>query len=280
VTRGLGRGVAVSAVVNGGRPKSSPASPWVSELLLGPPGDDLKSDRVASELERQILSGRLRPGERLPTEGELGEMLGVSRSVVRDAVRTLVARGLVTVRQGSGMTVAEPSDQAFTRALLALLGRSDLTMNDVITARATIEIRLVPLAAESGTEEDWEALERSLEEFTQAVERRDWGVARDAHLAFHVGLIKALHQPALELFLKPMAEVILISSAPPRWNVKRDWEVPTHRPILYGLKARDPERTERAMIDHFAATTDPRRYKRFRERLFREVLSDLPWFRS
>lgn len=259
--------------------RGRPASEAASTLLLGQLNDDLKSDRVASELERQILSGQLEPGRRLPTEGELCEMLGVSRSVVRDAIRTLTARGLVTVRQGSGMTVAEPSDEAFTRALLALLGRSDLTMGDVITARATIEIRLIPLAAESATDDDFEALERALEDFAVAVKNADWEVARDTHLAFHVGLIEALHQPALELFLKPMAEIILVSSTPPRHDVKRDWEVPVHRPILESLKARDPERAERAMIDHFDATDGSSRYKGFRERKFSQVFVDLPWSR-
>ena len=116
--------------------------------------DELKSERLVSALEQKILSGRLPAGARLPTEGELCDYLHVSRSVVRDAIRALVARGLVTVRQGRGMSVAMPSDAAFSRALLVLLARSDLTMGDVFLARASIETRLVALAAKSGTDED------------------------------------------------------------------------------------------------------------------------------
>ena len=185
------------------------------------PRDELKSDRVASELERRILGGELEPGARLPTEGELGEILGVSRSVVRDAIRTLVARGLVTVRQGQGMAVAEPSDAAFGQALIALLARSDLTMGDVIDARATIETRLVPLAARAGEKRDWEHLDEVCTAFEEAVEASDWEVVRRTHLEFHLGLMRALHQPALEMFLTPMTEIILVSSTPPRPAAKR-----------------------------------------------------------
>src|SRR5262249_41773883 len=77
------------------------------------PGWPTISQYVASQITGEILRGDLRPGERLPTEAKLGEILGVSRSVVRDAVRTLAARGLVTVRQGTGTVVASPTDAAY-----------------------------------------------------------------------------------------------------------------------------------------------------------------------
>jgi DNA-binding FadR family transcriptional regulator len=242
-------------------------------------GGELKSDRVAAELERRILSGQLEPGERLPTESELCDILGVSRSVIRDAIRSLVARGLVSVRQGHGMTVATPSEAVFGQALITLLARSDLRMADVVDARATIETRLVPLAADSGTEGDWEHLEAVFTAFSDAVDASQWDAARETHLELHLGLLRALHQPALELLLRPMTEVILISSAPPRLTAREDWEVESHRPILDGLMARDAAAVERAMADHFAATRDPKRYRTFRARPFRDVFTELPWAR-
>jgi DNA-binding FadR family transcriptional regulator len=239
-------------------------------------GDELKSDRVAAQLERRILSGQLVPGDRLPTEGELGEILGVSRSVVRDAIRILSARGRVTVRQGRGMTVAEPSDAAFGLALIALLARSDLTMGEVIDARAVIETRLVPLAVEGGLQEDLDHLEEVYGGFAEAVREHDWDAARDNHLAFHVGLVRALHQPALELLLRPLTEVILISSEPPRLTAPEDWEVETHWPILAALEDRDAAAVERAVAEHYAVIREPARYGEFRARPFREVFAHAP----
>jgi GntR family transcriptional repressor for pyruvate dehydrogenase complex len=240
--------------------------------------DELKSDRVAAELERRILSGELAPGDRLPTEGELGAMLSVSRSVIRDAIRTLIARGLITVRQGQGTTVAAPSDAAFAHALVALLARSELTMGDVIDARGTIESNLVPLAVETATEADLDALAAAHAAFAEAVADGEWTQARDTHLDFHLGLLAALHRPALELFLKPMTEIIVISSAPPRLTAREDWEVETHPPILAALRDRDPAAVRVAMAAHFAALQGER-YESFRALPFRDVFEEVPWAR-
>jgi DNA-binding FadR family transcriptional regulator len=177
------------------------------------------------------------------------------------------------------MAVAEPSDAAFGRALTALLARSDLSMGDVIDARAAIETRLVPLAARAGTSEDWEHLDEVCTAFEQEVEASAWELVRRSHLEFHVGLLRAIRQPALELFLKPMTEIIMVSSTPPRPAVKEDWEVETHRPILEALAAGKPKRAEEAVGAHFAAMTDPDRYRDFRARRFGSVFTELPWAR-
>src|SRR5918994_2870390 len=114
----------------------------------------LKPEQVVQDLERRILSGELRAGERLPTEGELGSELGVSRTVIRDAVRTLTTRRLVRVRHGFGMEVAPPSDLPLAHALADLLMRSDVTVGQVLDAREALDRQLAPLAARNATEDD------------------------------------------------------------------------------------------------------------------------------
>lgn len=242
--------------------------------------DTTKSERVVGEIERRILAGELASGEKLPTEGELGELLGVSRSVIRDAVRTLVARGLLTVRQGRGTVVAEPNDVAFGEAMLLLLARSPVTMGDVVEARAAIESQLVTLASRNATAADVGQLEASLEAFSDGVVRGDWERARSAHLEFHLGLIRAVGLPALTLLLRPMTEIIVVSSAPPRLEAKEDWEVATHGPILEAVRAGDAVAAERAMQAHFAVMIGSPRYKRFCERSFQAVFAEVPWARA
>jgi DNA-binding FadR family transcriptional regulator len=254
---------------------SAAATTKVAEALgaaaLSALGPDLKSDRVAAELERLILVGELAPGARLPTEDELSQVFGVSRSVIRDAVRRLVARGLVMVRQGRGTTVSEPNDAAFGLAALALLARADLDVGEVISARAMLETALVPMAATTGSDEDWEALDEVLQRFAGAVDSGEWDVARDAHLAFHAGLLNALHEPALQVLLRPMTEVIWMSSEPPRETEPEDWEVETHPPILAALRARDPAAVETAIRDHYAVLDEADRYGPYRSRPFSSV---------
>jgi DNA-binding FadR family transcriptional regulator len=243
----------------------------------GARNDELKSDRVVIALERQILSGRLPAGARLPSEGELCEILAVSRSVIRDAIRMLVGRGLVTVRQGRGMSVAAPTDAAYANALLGLLARSGLRMEDVLTARATIETKLVGIAAVAGTRADWAELEATLDRFAAAVTEGNDQLAGDCHTAFHTGILQAIHQPALSLMLRPMTEIILVSSnASLRGGTPEDWEVDLHRPILAALVAGDAEAAEAAMVTHFEVSTGRDHYQAFLERKFSDAYFDQP----
>jgi len=263
--------------VKGGRGATESATRVADALAIDDSSrirSSLKSDRVAADLERLILVGELAPGDRLPNEDSLSDVFGVSRSVIRDAVRQLVARGLVTVRQGRGTAVTEPSDAAFGLAALALLARSDLTVGEVISARAVLETALVPRAASTGTEKDWESLEGALERFSTAVDEGEWDIARDAHLAFHAGLLDALHEPALKLLLRPMTEVIWMSSEPPRETEPADWEVGTHYPILAALRDRDPTAVETAVRDHYAVLDETTRYGTYHSQPFNRVFKD------
>jgi DNA-binding FadR family transcriptional regulator len=210
------------------------------------------SEAVATELEELILRGDLKDGQRLPTEAELGDALGVSRSVLRDAVRTLVARGLLDVRQGHGTVVSAPSSETYGDAMVALLMRSGATIGDVLGARAALESALAPLAAENGDDADWARMERHLDAFASAVADSRWSDAHTEHLGFHLGLFGALHLPALEALLAPIATCILLTSFPPRPDHASLWEVENHPPILAALRARDGAAAQAAIERHFS----------------------------
>lgn len=226
------------------------------------------SERVASDFEELILRGDLANGQRLPTEAELVESLGVSRSVIRDAVRMLLARGLVDVRQGHGMVVSAPTDAAFGHALVSLLMRSDLTMGDVIEARSALEIELAPLAARRGTDADWDHISAHLDRFAAALESEDSTTAHEEHLQFHLGILAAIHLPALELLLRPLQQYMLFTSLPPRPDDPDLWELPSHYPILEALRAGDEDATREAVRRHFEYMTAPA-YAKFRAIPFR-----------
>ena len=229
-----------------------------------------KPAQVVLELERRILGGELPAGTRLPTEEELGDQLGVSRTVVRDAIRTLTTRQLIRVRHGFGMEVAPPSDLPLSHAVADLLMRSEVTVGDVLDARATLESRLAPLAARNADRADVAAVETQFERFASAVEAGDEAIAQDAHLEFHLGFVRAMHVPALELLLKPMGEVTLLSSVRPAPDPDR-WELPSHRPMLEALRAGDENALVQAVTHHYAVLRGGP-YDRFRASRFRELL--------
>lgn len=233
---------------------------------------ELKSSRIVAAFEREILGGQLPVGSRLPTEEELCDILGVSRSVVRDSVRTLVARGLLNVRQGSGTTVAEPNDAAYSNAMLGLLTRFGFTMGEVFDARATIETSLVALAAKNGTPQDWDSLEATYETFADAVARDDSEEATRSHASFHHQILEAVHQPALALMLRPMYELTLVSGlGSVRRDSPEDWVVEAHLPILDALRAGDADDAVKAMASHYEVSTRPQPYQEIMQISFADV---------
>ncbi len=236
-----------------------------------PLGRGRLSDRVAAELERRILLGQPGARERLPTEGELCDLFEVSRSVIRDALRTLKARGLVHVGPKQGIVVADPSDEAFSEALLLLLARSGLSMREVTEARSAIEINIGPLAAVRGNEYDWEQMDEHLNGFGAAVQGGEWPRAHAEHLAFHLALLNAVHLPALGILLKPVQEVIVLSSVPPSADNPELWDVPAHPPILEALRRGDADAVREALEQHFARFLRDERYAAFEKRPFRDA---------
>jgi GntR family transcriptional repressor for pyruvate dehydrogenase complex len=227
------------------------------------------ADQVAVLLEDRILSGDLEPGSRLPVEFELADELSVSRTVVRDALRSLAVRGLITVRQGSGTVVTSPSPSGYAEALAMFLMRSDTTIGDLWIARQELESALALAAIRRG-ETDWTALETALDDYRRAVDAGRWRDAEDAHGRFHLGLLTALNNPLVDILLGPMQQVILMSARTPWFAADpTQWasDITLHEPILAALVARDEKSFMEAMDDHYYFIHDTRHLDFRKERL-------------
>ena len=97
------------------------------------------SAAIVRQIELLILRGILRPGERLPSERDLAERLGVSRPSLRDALADLQDQGLLVARAGSGIFVADVLGSAFSPALVRLMGNHDTAMSDYLSFRRDME---------------------------------------------------------------------------------------------------------------------------------------------
>ena len=224
---------------------------------------------IADQLREQILSGELAPNSRLPAESDLALDLGVSRTAVREAVRTLASLGLLSVRQGHGISVSPPSDAAFAEALTLMLVRSDLTVGDLVAARAQIEIDLYSAAAEQATDAQLERLSTAVDVFRTAVGEHRWSDAEVAHTEVHLSLLAAVGIRAFDLLLRPMEQVILLSSRPPD-QAARLWEVDVHAAIVAAARTRDREALRAAITAHYQVMeTDE--YRAQRNTLVREA---------
>jgi GntR family transcriptional repressor for pyruvate dehydrogenase complex len=157
------------------------------------------SDAIAETLERRILEGALKPGDRLPAERDLAAELGVSRPSLREAIQKLSSRGLLRSRQGGGTFVTERLDAAFSDPWQDMLGAHPDLRGDVAELRRVLAAQAAQWAAERRTSED---MARLTQEFTalQAALQSTQGdidalIACDT--AFHQALIEAAHNALL-----------------------------------------------------------------------------------
>lgn len=135
---------------------------------------------IVTQIEHQISVGNLHEGDQLPGERELAEQFGVSRVVIREAMRNLQARQLVEVRHGSGTYISKPGD-TLSHSLTLLLKLEESSLLDLYVVRQALELVAAPRAAQYATAEDIERLKSSLEDMNTIVGK---GIEVEEH--FHI----------------------------------------------------------------------------------------------
>ena len=155
------------------------------------------SDTIAHELERRILEGALKPGDRLQPERELAAELGVSRPSLREAIQKLVSRGLLQSRQGGGTYVTDRLDAGFTDPWSEMLSQHPNLQADLLEFRGMLESEAAAMAARRATETDLarigEAFARVEALFAQGPSDTVFEEQVKADLAFHQAIAEAAH---------------------------------------------------------------------------------------
>ena len=149
-------------------------------------------DQVLEQLH-DALDHHYRPGDRMPTEPELMEMLGVGRSTIREAVKILVHAGMLEVRQGDGTYVrSRPSD---SDSLEQRLLRAETV--HITEVRSMMDAQAARLASERRTDTDLERMKQLLEERKKALEVGNYAAYVDYDVEFHCSIAEASHNPVL-----------------------------------------------------------------------------------
>ena len=212
---------------------------------------ELLSQKVATEIEEAILSKKLPPGERLPSELELCSQFGVSRTAVREALRTLSAKGMISIEKGRGIFVKSMSSEHVSNSMhsyLEVTGTRN-TMLEVIEARIIIEPAITEYAALHHTEEDIIALRQNLEEM-----RLNTDQAEHARLdmKFHLLIAEASGNNIMPLILNPIHRLMptikkkIMSSVPGAKEAALLW----HNKVIEAIESRDPKKAYLAMKGH------------------------------
>ena len=222
---------------------------------------------LVARLTEEIVSGRLAPGVRLPTEQEMMTSFGVSRTVIREAVAALKADGLVVTRQGSGAFVAAQNRRPFR------IEPSQLeTVRDVLhlmELRMSVEIEAAGLAAERRLHEDLVEIDRRLDDIDRAIDAGEQAINED--FAFHRAIAGATHNPYHLKFLEflgdrtiPRQGVLFSPLASDRYARAYLGSIQNeHRMIAAAIKAQDADRARAMARQHFVNSQD--RYRRIAE---------------
>jgi len=210
-------------------------------------------DRAAEMLLDMILSSGLSPGERLPPERELCVRLGVSRTVVREALNLLEARGLVSIEHGRGAVVSGGDVRAVRDTLGLLLRVHPNTLWELLEVRKVLEVEIAGLAAERAGPEDVEAMRARIEKMRATIETPEGYV--DADVEFHALLARSTRNGVLLTMLDPIVDLLRASrrvSASRPGNAER--ALLEHERILRRVEAGDAGGARQEMRAHIANT--------------------------
>jgi GntR family transcriptional repressor for pyruvate dehydrogenase complex len=215
--------------------------------------EPLVKTRLYEEIVKQIVdrikSGDLKPGDKLPTERELAAQLKVSRTAIREALRSLEVMGLIDSKVGSGTYVREVSLDSLMDAFAGILKQNERMVVELIEVRMLLEVEIAKLAAKRRTEDNLRAIENALELIENEIEQGELGFEGDN--AFHEELTNAAGNLALSSIHNLCGE--LLSSTRKAALMALDSPMISleyHRRIYEAVKNQDAEEAGRIMREH------------------------------
>jgi len=211
------------------------------------------SDKVANQLKKVITEGIFKVGDRLPSERDLAEQMGVSRPSVREAIQQLELQGMVESVHGGGTIVRSLAEQEIRTPMEALLGEDKQKVVELTEVRAFMETWAARQAASNRTDEELERIRGYLEEMERDLEKGR--IRAEVDVKFHTQIAAAAHNT---IFLHLIQSIYQLIS----WSIRlhREEVLVTpedqvaifshHLKIFKGIQNRDPKAAEAAMSEH------------------------------
>jgi DNA-binding FadR family transcriptional regulator len=211
------------------------------------------ADQAAEAIKRYILQEPLASGDQLPSENELSEALAVSRNIIREALTTLVAEGIIVKQSGRGTFVRDFDREKVASTLSTVIGQQGVSPQELDEFRIAVEIGALELVVRRISDKKLEELSSILESYERK-QREGKSVAKE-DIGFHLALLEATENEGfLELaplitagFRERVVErpAAISRSEPGRNRVENHWA------ILQALQRRDVTAAQEAMRNHF-----------------------------
>lgn len=235
------------------------------------------SERVIADLRTRLGSGEFAPGEKLPAESRLTEIFGVSRTVIREAIATLAADGLVEPRQGAGVFVVERPARAFA-AIGSDGGMSISNALNVLEVRMGIEIESAGLAATRRNSAQEATIQEAFLEFERLLALGQPTGKTD--FAFHRAIAAATNNPFYVEVLDALGTRTIPCDVTSPWGtdsvLTREYQEGLqreHHVILRAISRGDAEAARAGMRAHLTASQE--RYRKRLDGLYEDYLAAL-----
>lgn len=205
------------------------------------------AERAAGDLISLIREKHYVPGDRLPTEAELSELLGVGRNTVREAIRILGSRNIITVRQGSGTFISEKQGVADDPFGFSLVENRRKLTRDLIQIRLILEPPIAALAAQNATEEELEVLREILLEIEDLIEKREDYAQKD--VAFHEQIANCSHNSVMSNLVPVIGNGVAVFAREVQRTEYKQTLI-SHRAIYEAIRDRRAVEAQQAMYFH------------------------------
>lgn len=208
------------------------------------------SEQVAEEILRIIAEENLKPGDRFHSEQQLCAMLGVSRSSIREALRSLETTGWITVRQGKGIFIAS-TDAHENEGFLDWLKLNRDAVLEHFEVRMVLDPKAASQAALRASTSDIKDLDHICAEFSQLAQHHDTSALIALDEQFHYTIARCTRNRTLSILMKTMAKTLpvgWITSLHVPGRIEKT--VHEHCAIVEAIRRHDPEAAEKQMIAH------------------------------
>lgn len=211
-------------------------------------------EEICERIRDQLSAGALKPGDKLPAERELAQQLGVGRSALREALRSLEIAGIVRLQKGAtgGAFIRKGDPSGMTQALQDLLHLGSISLEELTETRLYIQDVVVRLACERATKADLEALRRNVDATEDIVRRGDYMARIECSREFYRLLAAATHNQVVSIIVEAVTEILMrflrirvAAGAKTQPNL-----VETRRQFLKALASRDVDKAAREMGTH------------------------------
>jgi len=207
-------------------------------------------DLIIEELGKLIAEGFLKPGDALPGERELSEMLKVSRTSVRQALKALDVLGVLDIRPGSRTCLNKSISKLLINPMKFMSLLHDVGDIELFETRKIIEVELTRLAAKNASEEDLESIEGFLAEAEKNLDNPDKYLYFE--MKFHDSIFKTSGNRILTAMMSSINNLLLKSREKTvmffKDNLKKSLN--EHKNIFFYIKEKDPEKAGKAMLEH------------------------------